>query len=166
MRTYKRIPIPMTLYRLMQVYITKYKRKTEEYIFQNRNGGAYRKTTFQQTMKRLCEECNIQNGEYLFKSHDYRHTLATTFYDAGVPIQSIRDYLGHEYEEMTLQYLDYMPKRIENANEEYFKRKSLASCLRKGVENGEQNLYQENDTVQSDCVDETAGEVYNWGPVL
>lgn len=150
----------------MQVYITKYKRKTEEYIFQNRNGGAYRKTTFQQTMKRLCEECNIQNGEYLFKSHDYRHTLATTFYDAGVPIQSIRDYLGHEYEEMTLQYLDYMPKRIENANEEYFKRKSLASCLRKGVENGEQNLYQENDTVQSDCVDETAGEVYNWGPVL
>lgn len=166
MRTYKRIPIPMTLYRLMQVYITKYKRKAEEYIFQNRNGGAYRKTTFQQTMKRLCEECNIQNGEYLFKSHDYRHTLATTFYDAGVPIQSIRDYLGHEYEEMTLQYLDYMPKRIENANEEYFKRKSLASCLRKGVENGEQNLYQGNDTVQSDCVDETAGEVYNWGPVL
>lgn len=166
MRTYKRIPIPMTLYRLMQVYITKYKRKAEEYIFQNRNGGAYRKTTFQQTMKRLCEECDIRNGEYLFKSHDYRHTLATTFYDAGVPIQSIRDYLGHEYEEMTLQYLDYMPKRIENANEEYFKRKSLASCLRKGVENGEQNLYQGNDTVQSDCVDETAGEVYNWGPVL
>lgn len=166
MRTYKRIPIPMTLYQLMQVYITKYQRKAEEYIFQNRNGGAYRKTTFQQTMKRLCEECNIQNGEYLFKSHDYRHTLATTFYDVGVPIQSIRDYLGHEYEEMTLQYLDYMPKRIENANEEYFKRKSLASCLRKGAENGEQNLYQGNDTVQSDCVDETAGEVYNWGPVL
>lgn len=67
MRTYKRIPIPMTLYRLMQVYITKYQRKAEEYIFQNRNGGAYRKTTFQQTMKRLCEECNIQNGEYLSK---------------------------------------------------------------------------------------------------
>ena len=58
---------------------------------------------------------------------------------------------------------DYIP---ENANEEYFKRKSLASCLRKEVENGEQNLYQGNDTVQSDCVDETAEEVYNWGPVL
>ncbi|EKC71517.1 hypothetical protein LEA_07220, partial [human gut metagenome] len=30
--------------------------------------------------------------------------------------------LGHDYEEMTRQYVDFMPKKIEKANEEYFKK--------------------------------------------
>ena len=55
-----------------------------------------------------------------FKTHDYRHTLASSFYDEGVSIQTIRDYLGHNNENMTKQYIDYMPKRIEQANKEYF----------------------------------------------
>lgn len=138
MRTYKRIPIPMALYKLMKIYIAKYNRKADEYIFQNQNGGAYKKGTFKAKMIRACKESNIQNGDYIFRSHDYRHTIATAFYDTGVPIQSIRDYLGHDYEEMTRQYVDFMPKKIEKANEEYFKKGSLASCLRKGVkDNGE-----------------------------
>jgi len=33
-------------------------------------------------------------------------------YDDEVPFQSIRDYLGHDYEEMTQQYVDFMPKKI------------------------------------------------------
>lgn len=36
MRTYKRIPIPMALYKLMKIYIAKYNRKADEYIFQNK----------------------------------------------------------------------------------------------------------------------------------
>lgn len=46
--------------------------------------------------------------------------LASSFYDDGVSIQTIRDYLGHNNENMTKQYIDYMPKRIEQANMEYF----------------------------------------------
>jgi len=84
-------------------------------------------------MFRACRENNIRNGEYVFRSHDYRHSIATTFYDAGVPIQSIRDYLGHDYEEMTLQYVDYIPKKIEKASEEYFTKGSLAKYIGKGV---------------------------------
>jgi len=133
MRTYKRIPIPMALYKLMKIYIAKYNRKADEYIFQNKKGGAYHKGTFKNKMLRACKECNIQDGEYIFRSHDYRHTIATAFYDTEVPIQSIRDYLGHDYEEMTRRYVDFMPKKIEKANEEYFKKGSLASCIRKGV---------------------------------
>lgn len=103
--------------------------KAEDYVFQNTKGGAYRCETFRYKMLKACAENNIQGGKYLFKSHDYRHTIATHFYDTGVPIQSIRDYLGHDYEEMTLQYIDYMPKKIEKASEEYFSRHSLADCL-------------------------------------
>lgn len=134
MKNYKRIPIPEALYKLMRVYIRKYGIKADEYVFKNAKGGAYCKSTFKYKMLKGCKENNIQNGEYIFKSHDYRHTIATHFYDTGVSLQSIRDYLGHDYEEMTQQYVDYMPKKIDKANEEYFSQNSsLASRLRKGV---------------------------------
>ena len=133
MRNYKRIPIPDALYKLMKVYIKKYDIKADEYLFKNSTGGAYRSGTFRMLMIKHCGKNNIQNGEYAFKSHDYRHTVATYFYDTGVSLQSVRDYLGHDYEEMTQQYVDYMPKKIDKASEEYFSQHSLASCLRKGV---------------------------------
>lgn len=71
--------------------------------------------------------------EYNFKSHDFRHTIATMFYEDGVPLQSVRDYLGHDYEEMTQQYVDYMPKRISKANQELFAKEgsSLASGIKR-----------------------------------
>ena len=132
MRNYKRIPIPAALYKLMQVYLNKYQIKADDYVFQNQKGGAYRSGTFRYKMKECCKKNNIQHDEYIFQCHDYRHTVATSFYDTGVSIQSVRDYLGHSYEEMTQQYIDYMPKKIDKANEEYFgQHKSLAAGLLK-----------------------------------
>ena len=120
MKTYKQIPIPIALYRLMKVFIKKYGIKAEDYVFQNKKGGAYAYNTFRSKMKKYCDKNQIAGGEYLFQSHDYRHTVATVFYDSGVSVQGVRDYLGHEYEEMTRQYIDYMPKKISMASEEYF----------------------------------------------
>ena len=138
-RSFKRIPIPDALYQLMQVYMQKHHIQAGDYVFQNQNGGAYCSGTFRKKMLRYCDQNHIQNGEYLFKCHDYRHTLATRFYDAGVPLQTIRDYLGHVYEEMTQQYVDYMPRKIDKASAEYFGRHgSLAAGLLKkkgGTEN-------------------------------
>ena len=68
----------------------------------------------------LAPKYGIHISGETFKTHDYRHTLASSFYDEGVSIQTIRDYLGHNNENMTKQYIDYMPKRIEQANKEYF----------------------------------------------
>ena len=138
MKTYKRIPIPEALYKIMRVYINRHRIQPEDYIFQNIKGGACLYQTFRIQMLKVCQEQGIQNGEYLFKSHDYRHTVATMFYDNEVSIQSIRDYLGHSYEEMTRQYIDYMPKKIAQANEEFFSNpeNSLASYL-KGDSDGE-----------------------------
>ena len=112
MKTYKRIPIPDGLYEIMQVYLKKHGIQPEDYIFQNQKGGAFLYQTFRIQMLKACAENRIQNGDYIFQSHDYRHTVATMFYDNKVSIQSIRDYLGHTYEEMTRQYIDYMPQKI------------------------------------------------------
>ena len=88
-------------------------------------------------MKKYCSQIGIQNGEYIFKSHDYRHTVATNFYEHGVSIQSIRDYLGHTFEEMTMQYIDYMPRKIAKQNDTYFEKEgnSLLACMQKGEQN-------------------------------
>lgn len=89
-------------------------------------------------MIKCCKENDIAGGNYIFQSHDYRHTVATMFYDNEVSIQSIRDYLGHAYEEMTQQYIDYMPRKLAEANEEYFNdpEHNLASSLWKGENDG------------------------------
>ena len=139
MKTYKRIPIPEMLYKLMGVYIGKYQIQPGEYLFKNKNGGAYCYGTFRYHMLKLCSENQIAGGEYLFKSHDYRHAVATEYYESGVSIQAVRDYLGHDYEDMTRQYIDYMPRRLDAANEEFFNRQeeSLAAGLRKGGQDGE-----------------------------
>lgn len=139
MKTYKRIPIPEILYKLMGVYIGKYQIQSGEYLFKNKNGGAYSYNTFRYQMLKLCSENQIAGGEYLFKSHDYRHAVATEYYESGVSIQAVRDYLGHDYEDMTRQYIDYMPRRLDAANEEFFSRQeeSLAAGLRKGSQGGE-----------------------------
>ena len=134
MRSYKQIPIPGALYELMQVYIKKRQISPDAYVFRNTSDGPYRSSVFCGQMKRFFHDNDLQIGEYLFRSHDYRHGVATWFYDSGVSLQGIRDYLGHEYEEMTEQYIDFMPKRIEQANEEFFEEHNLGSYLRKGVE--------------------------------
>ena len=138
MKTYKRIPIPEALYKLVQVYKKKYQIGPEEYLFKNKKGGAFQYATLRYQMLKYCEKNKIADGEYIFRSHDYRHNLATLYYDNGISLQAVRDYLGHEYEEMTRQYVDYMPKKLEKASEAYFQEEthSFAAELMKGEFHG------------------------------
>ena len=132
MKTYKRIPA--AVYQLMQVYLKKHRIAADSYIFQNTHGGAYHSGTFRSQMVKCCRELGIQGGEYMFQSHDYRHGVATYFYDNGVSIQGVRDYLGHAYEEMTRQYIDYMPDKLDRSNKEFFTKpgNSLMARLKEG----------------------------------
>lgn len=138
MRKYKRVPIPEMLYRLMKVYIKKYDIGADDYLFPNSKGGAFRYGTLRSQMLRYCEENQIHGGEYIFRSHDYRHNVATEFYDNGVPLFSVRDYHGHTYDEMTLQYVDHMPERVEKAADAVFRNpeNNLAAGLLKTMNKG------------------------------
>ena len=85
MKNYKRIPIPQALYQIMKVYLKKHEIQPEEFIFKNSRGGACLYGTFRTQMIEACRENKIANGEYLFQSHDYRHTVATMFYGNDNP---------------------------------------------------------------------------------
>lgn len=134
MKAEKTVPIPSMIYELMKSFIKKNRIRPEEYVFQNSKGGAFDVNTFSKQMIKKCKELGISCSEYTFRSHDYRHTVATSLYAHGASVQAIRDYLGHKSEEMTKQYLDYIPEKIDKANDEYFDKEesSIARKMKKG----------------------------------
>lgn len=141
MKAEKTVPIPATLYELMKAYIQKMHIAPDAYVFQNKNGGAFKTGTFTKQMIAKCKELGISCGDYIFRSHDYRHTVSTALYGQGSSLQAIRDFLGHKSEEMTKQYVDYLPEMIDQANEEYFssEENSIAKTIRKGDSNADGN---------------------------
>ncbi len=120
MKREKQIPIPDNLYVAMNEYISEIGKSGDEYIFSKRDGGAYNADYFSKQVKRLLLDAGITKEEYNFRPHGYRHTLATRFYDAGISLQIVREYLDHNSEEMTKQYIDYNGRRCKEASEKYF----------------------------------------------
>lgn len=141
MKAEKTVPIPATLYELMKAYIQKMHITPDAYVFQNKNGGAFKSGTFTKQMIAKCKELGISCGDYVFRTHDYRHTVSTALYGQGSSLQAIRDFLGHKSEEMTKQYVDYLPEMIDKANEEYFssEENSIGKSIRKGDSNADEN---------------------------
>ena len=121
----KKIPIPKIVYLLMKEYIRKNGIGPDEYVFKSKKGKAYQASTFRVQVQRLCRKYNIGNPDYIFRPHDFRHDVGTELFDAGTPLQAIRDYLGHRDQEMTKQYVDYMPRKVHQANKSYFVHNSL-----------------------------------------
>ncbi len=60
-----------------------------------------------------------------FKSHDYRHTIATDLHMSGASIGTTRAFLGHTRDDMTKQYIDHLPGVIDQKQDEYFKENKL-----------------------------------------
>lgn len=135
MRREKVIPVPSLLVGLVNDYEKKYGIKNGEYLFKNKKGGAFNGQTFSNQMIRECKAHGIDCGDYIFRAHDYRHNLATSMYGNGVSIQGVRDYLGHSSENMTKQYIDFMPERIVSAEDKYFSKNQ--SFKLKGAEDDE-----------------------------
>ncbi|MFR7519670.1 MAG: hypothetical protein ACLUVD_07640 [Mediterraneibacter faecis] len=123
--------IRIVLYRIMRRYIEMEHIRPKDYIFKGKDGGAYRGTTFRQEFQQYCDKNEIVDGSYIFKTHDYRHTLAIIS-GKDVSIQTIRDYFRLRTEEMTKRYVDFMPRRIEKASDTYFKKSEndLASTIK------------------------------------
>ena len=112
----KRIPIPYELYELMREYIKSNGIGKTEYVFKSSKcGQPYKEGTFRKKVKSILDAHGIK-----FRSHGFRHTVATDLYMNGCKIQAIREYLGHSSEEMTKHYIDHLPSAIDKLNAEYF----------------------------------------------
>lgn len=117
----------------MKKYIEDTGIKADEYVFQNKKGGAYDAGTFTKQMKRELKKAGLI--EYDFKAHDFRHTIGTSLNkDYNVSIEAIREFLGHNSSDMTKQYIDFVPEMLDSANENYFSKEEnkLATYIKKG----------------------------------
>lgn len=112
----KRVPIPMELYKMMRDYITRNHIEKDDFVFRApRVGGPYRVGTFTKQVRERLAEYGLP-----FRSHSFRHTVATDLYGENTSIQTIREYLGHSNVNMTKQYIDHLPNEIDKKNTEFF----------------------------------------------
>lgn len=118
------VPIPKQLFILLRKHIKIHGISADEYIFQAEDGRIYRSARYQKEMSKFCEKMGICTAGYDFKSHDFRHTIATYMYKYGASLQAIRDFLGHKTDEMTKQYIDFIPMEIEKKSRLLFAEKA------------------------------------------
>ena len=83
MKVEKVIPIPMTLYRGVMVYVERKGIASDFYVFPNSKGGPYSSTHYWHDMVDWCNELGIRCGDHIFQTHDYRHSVATALYEQG-----------------------------------------------------------------------------------
>ncbi len=117
----KEIPIPDEVSRLLKRHI-KEDVSGSEYIFPScsNKDKPYQAATFVKQMKAQLKLYE-QTFDIDFKSHDYRHTIATDLHMSGAPLSAARAFLGHSRDDMTKQYIDHLPGLIDSLQDKYFK---------------------------------------------
>lgn len=78
----------------------------QNYLFPGRHGK--RHSHFDLVMKRILKDIGVKGHCQKFRDNFASYSLA-----CGVPLQNVRDYLGHDEIGTTNHYANYMPKRIE-----------------------------------------------------
>jgi len=81
------------------------------YVFQNDQGKKL--THIRRSWGRLRKLADLED----FRFHDFRHTFASNLVMADVPLNTVRDLLGHSSIEMTLKYAHLSPSARVNAVE-------------------------------------------------
>jgi integrase len=81
-------------------------------------------STFQTAWTTLLKRARIQR----FRWHDLRHHFASRLVQAGVPLNTVRDLLGHADIKMTLRYAHLAPDQRKQAVELLVKSASAASA--------------------------------------
>lgn len=126
------IPLPLETVRVIQKqqqYILENLGSDFEYLFCARqkgscsHGGEFKPkravisyASFQRALKQLAEKHNIVDSfgnPWEFQSHQFRHTVATSMVNAGVPLNIIQKYLGHTSPEMTLTYAELFDSTLK-----------------------------------------------------
>lgn len=81
----------------------------ENYVFPGRNGG--RMTDIKSAFNKLIQDSKIVD----FRLHDLRHTFASNLVMRGVPLNTVRQLLGHKDIKMTLRYAHLSKDNLASA---------------------------------------------------
>lgn len=82
---------------------------TDKMVFPSKDGGKF--DNIQTSWENLRKEARIND----FRWHDMRHHFASKLVMNGVPLNTVRELLGHTNVEMTLRYAHLAPEQKERA---------------------------------------------------
>lgn len=106
--------IPKSLYTWLEDYIDRTRNPDCKYLFASPQKGAYNSSTFRAEMQKaliLLDVKNVDGTPFIFRPHDFRHTMGAKMRELNIPFQYIQEQLHHESPEMTLAYTEFTNKK-------------------------------------------------------
>ncbi len=85
--------------------VLRYRRPDSDWVFTSSSGAFYRPSTSARVLKRAC----LMAGVPVVSWHKLRHSCATQLLSCGVPLQAIKELLGHTSLEVTSIYAHVAP---------------------------------------------------------
>lgn len=104
----------------LQAYLDS-KKSPSEYLF-SRSRAPYGKVTskaLQDIIKTICSRVSDRLGVHV-TAHTFRRTMATQLIDSGMPIEEVRELLGHAKLDTTMRYVTLSKKRIKASYDKHF----------------------------------------------
>jgi len=80
-------------------------------VFRNRSGNRIHRDGLTWSFRRACQRANVVGLRF----HDLRHSAASFMVQAGEPLNTVREILGHKDLKMTLRYAHLAPGHQKNA---------------------------------------------------
>lgn len=92
-----------------------YNTTTQKAFMVHSRGGRMRKYTFNKILQRIINRTkNKEIQEKQISIHNLRHSIATHLLEQGVPLEQVRQFLGHSQLESTEIYTRVSRKQLEN----------------------------------------------------
>lgn len=108
----RNIPLTAAIQSDLKDYVLNHSPRVQETaLFLNTLNRRYRGASALKLVKKLLEKANIDKKIDL---HCLRHSITTHLIQQGMPIEQVRDYLGHAHLESTQNYIHYDTKQLFN----------------------------------------------------
>jgi integrase/recombinase XerD len=119
----RNIPLTAAIQSDLKDYVLNHRPRVQETaLFLNTLNRRYRGASALKLVKKLIEKANIDKKIDL---HCLRHSITTHLIQQGMPIEQVRDYLGHAHLESTQNYIHYDTKKLFKEQVHDFNREEL-----------------------------------------
>jgi integrase/recombinase XerD len=119
----RNIPLTAAIQSDLKDYVLNHRPRVHETaLFLNTLHKRYRGASALKLVKKLIEKANIDKKIDL---HCLRHSITTHLIQQGMPIEQVRDYLGHAHLESTQNYIHYDTKKLFKEQVHGFNREEL-----------------------------------------
>lgn len=120
--TNRSIPIPEGLHLMVLQFATMQHISIDSYLFYDDKGKRYTYQSFRNAIMRQCSQRGILDNEYVFRGNGYQIEFCKWLYNAGVSIQSIREYMGYTSDETVKKNLGIIDEEVIRASELFFQK--------------------------------------------